>query len=94
MNNVVDGTGKFLVCESSGKRCYNGREAGRIINACKRHRNNDHLGRNKDLPRRKYFCKECGSWHLTKMPRFDRESRECFWEVRYYREMERGRKRG
>lgn len=79
---------RFLICESSGKRCYNERDAGRAINLCRRHRATDHLGR-KDIPKRKYFCRDCGTWHLTKQPLFDRESRECFWEAKFYREIKR-----
>ena len=47
-------------CESEGKICYTEREAGNAINSAKHHGN-----RAKKIPHRKYFCKECGCFHLT-----------------------------
>lgn len=75
-------------CEISGKRCYNEREAGNILNSLKHHRNSDHLGRNKDLPRRKYYCTDCGCYHLTKQPLYDKDSLHYAWEDRFYSEYE------
>lgn len=46
------------VCESTGKVCYSKREAG-IARARCRHSKRDRV------PRRIYFCKECGWYHLT-----------------------------
>ena len=59
--------GSFITCRGSGKVCYSGREAGETINFGKRHHRSDHLGRAKDYPRRKYYCKDCGYYHLTSM---------------------------
>lgn len=82
----------YELCPVSGKRCYSEREAGRIVNSCHRHRSNDHLDRNKDLPRRKYFCPDCGTWHLTHLAIYDKDSYGADWETRFYMEYERGKK--
>ena len=53
-----------LYCEVSGKRCYTEREAGETI----RYFKNNRVGwnnRGKHIPNRKYYCKECGFYHLT-----------------------------
>lgn len=75
-------------CPDCDKRCYSEREAGSILNSCKRHRNSDHCGRNKDLPRRKYWCSACGHYHLTHLPQYDRDSLNYAWENQFYREYE------
>lgn len=89
MNDFTETVEEIILCEATGKRCYNQREAGRILNLCKRHRSNDHLGRNKELPRRKYYCSDCGCYHLTKQPLYDRDSINHAWEIQFYREYER-----
>lgn len=55
----------YNYCFVCGKVCYSQREAGNIINSLKRHQSNDHRGRAKELPRRMYFCSDCGCYHLT-----------------------------
>ena len=51
---------KEIRCESEGKICYTEREAGNTLNGARHHGN-----RAKKIPKRKYFCKECGCFHLT-----------------------------
>ncbi|MBP5591466.1 hypothetical protein J6Y50_06410 [bacterium] len=47
-------------CEIEGKICYTEREANEAL------KNARHHGiRAKKTPKRKYFCKECGCFHLT-----------------------------
>ena len=50
-------------CKVSGKLCFTERAAGAVLNSFKHH----HSGRSKKnlIPRRKYFCKSCGFYHLT-----------------------------
>lgn len=75
----------FITCRGSGKVCYSGREAGEIINFGKRHHRSDHLGRAKDYPRRKYYCKDCGYYHLTSMKAKYSEKAKCGnWDENYY----------
>lgn len=55
-----------------GKVCYTEREAGNVINSAKKGRRgyrhggpvNVRSGR-KEIPKRKYFCRDCGMWHVT-----------------------------
>jgi|GEM_PF-3624019 hypothetical protein len=47
-------------CESEGKICYTEREANEALNSARHHGN-----RAKKTPKRKYFCKKCGYFHLT-----------------------------
>ena len=51
-------------CEKERKRCFSEREAGELLRYFK---NNKYKwnGRNKVIPCRKYYCKECGFYHLT-----------------------------
>lgn len=77
--------GSYVTCVESGKVCYSGREAGEIINSGKRHHRSDLCGRSKEFPRRKYFCKDCGYYHLTSMKAEYSESAKCGnWNENYY----------
>lgn len=57
---MKDSSGNDIVCESEGKICYTEREANETLNSARHHGN-----RSKKIPVRKYFCKECGYFHLT-----------------------------
>lgn len=79
----IDGTN--VTCDGCGKICYSSREAGEIINSSKRHHRNDHLGRSKKYPRRKYFCCECGYYHVTSMKAEFSEVSKCSnWNEHYF----------
>lgn len=78
-------------CSECDKRCYSEREAGSILNSCKRHRNSDHCGRNKELPRRKYWCNSCGHYHLTHYREWS--SVDCTKEDKFYMEYENKKRR-
>jgi len=65
MENIETHNTGHNTCEVTGKVCYSQRKAGEIINSLKKHRKSDHLGRNKNMPKRSYVCKGCGSYHLT-----------------------------
>ncbi len=93
--------GNYLTCAFTGKICYTEREAGIVINGCKKHvyLGNGRYGKNshgnsgtKAIPRRKYFCKDCGYFHLTHLPMYKRESLNYSWEAVFYREYERKHK--
>lgn len=92
--------GNYVICGFAGKICYTEREAGLVINGCKKHvhMGNHHWaksahGNSKSIPRRKYYCKECGYYHLTHMALYSIDSRNCSWEDVFYREYERKQKR-
>lgn len=59
--------GNYVMCSSAGKICYTERETGIVINGCKKHiymggrhwAKSSH-GHSKSIPRRKYYCKDCG----------------------------------
>ena len=65
MHSTFNDNGK---CEISGKRCYTEKEAGQVLN--KKHHKS---GGAKTIPKRKYFCHECGCWHLTHFATCKRE---------------------
>ena len=71
---MKDDFGKDIICESEGKICYTKREAGNTLNGARHHGN-----RAKKIPQRKYFCKECGCFHLT-----SQKSEECSCSKRNY----------
>ncbi len=92
--------GNYVTCGASGKICYTQREAGLVINGCKKHyymgyhkwAKGGH-GNSKAIPRRKYFCSECGYYHVTHTALFSADSRDYSWEEPFYRDYERNRKR-
>lgn len=49
-------------CMSTGKVCYSRRDAGVALARCKH-------SKSKRIPRRIYYCKECGWYHLTSLLR-------------------------
>ena len=56
------------ICGESGKVCYSKREAGSVVNAFKSRKHFRHCkkGRKGDnVPQRIYFCKYCGTYHVT-----------------------------
>ena len=91
--------GNYVMCSTAGKICYTEREAGSVINGCKKHIHvGSHQwvksahGNSKLIPRRKYYCKECGFFHLTHMALYSSDSRNCTWEEIFYREYEKKQK--
>ena len=74
-------------------------EAGLVINGCKRHvyvgngrfAKSAH-GNSKAIPRRKYYCKDCGFYHLTHLALYDFDSQNYAWEDAFYREFEKKNK--
>jgi hypothetical protein len=92
--------GNYVVCGFSGKICYTEREAGLVINGCKRHvyvgnrrwAKSAH-GNSKSIPRRKYYCKDCGFYHVTHLALYDVDSQNYAWEDVFYKEYERRQNR-
>lgn len=85
--------GLYITCENSGKVCYTEREAGTVINNSKKHvhAGNHHwikagYSNSKNIPRRKYYCKECGYYHVTHLPLYDFDSQDGIWEEAFYKE--------
>ena len=54
-----------IICFQERKICYTEREAGTIVNACKRHNYNSWGVGQKYKPMRKYYCKDCGFYHVS-----------------------------
>ena len=54
-----------IVCFKEDKICYTEREAGRIVNICRRHNYGRRGVGQKYKPMRKYYCKNCGFYHIT-----------------------------
>ncbi|MCR5764747.1 MAG: ABC transporter substrate-binding protein [Treponema sp.] len=62
---MKDVNGNSIICEESNKICYTQKEAGFIINSCRRHGYKSWGLEQKNKPMRKYFCNSCGFWHTT-----------------------------
>lgn len=64
----------FVRCSETGKRCYSEKEANIAISSAKKHYGKGTARKTKtgDIPRRKYYCKNCRSWHLTSKVTFDK----------------------
>ena len=56
---------KMILCNDSGKQCMSRRDAGILINRFRHH----HKVCGK-YPRRYYFCKSCGTYHVTSLKYF------------------------
>ena len=54
--------GDICMC---GKICLTQREAGEQLNRLKGHRTSSHIGRGNDKPKRSYYCRDCGFYHVT-----------------------------
>lgn len=50
-------------CKTTGKQCFTEREAGERLNFLKK--GWSRRGKKKQVPKRKYWCQECGYYHLT-----------------------------
>ena len=75
MQEIQGGEKRF--CETTGKICYSRREAGNILNYTKRNK----FGRN--IPKRCFFCEDCGTWHLTHLTRFgERKTKKKIRRIR------------
>lgn len=64
----------YLICSTSHKRCYQKKDAQYTVNlANKRH----WKCRPSKIPKRIYYCSDCGYYHLTKVSHYDgRKDRE------------------
>lgn len=82
-----------ITCVNTGKVCYTEREAGVVINNCRKHVHAgshrwikaDHSN-SKNIPRRKCYCKDCGYYHVTHKALYDFDSHNGLWEEDFYRE--------
>ncbi|MBQ0168008.1 MAG: hypothetical protein KBT02_12955, partial [Treponema sp.] len=68
--------GEKVLCIETGKICYTEREAGIVMNKARKHSyeghmktHKEHYANSKEIPRRKYWCKACGFYHVTHMSR-------------------------
>ena len=87
--------GTYVMCIFTGKICYTEREAGHVINSCKKHvylghgrcgKSSHGTGSSKAIPRRKYYCKDCGYYHVTHKALYDTDSLTRAWEDVFYNE--------
>ena len=58
----MQSAGVDIRCKDSGKVCLTVREAGVILNSFRRHHSKTRTGKR---PCRKYWCPNCGFYHLT-----------------------------
>lgn len=91
--------GEHVMCIFTGKICYTEREAGLVINGVKKHHHvgngkwiKSNHGNSKNIPRRKYYCKDCGFYHVTHLALYDYDSQNYAWEDAFYREFEKKNK--
>ncbi len=57
--------GNNVRCYAAGKVCYTAREAGTVINDARKHHYGNDDKRGKTIPKRKYYCPDCGYYHVT-----------------------------
>ena len=67
---MKDQNQKYIICEYENKICYTQREAGAIVNDCRRHGYRTWGVEHKNKPMRKYFCKECRFYHVSHLKSF------------------------
>lgn len=76
------------ICAVSGKICLSEREAGEVINNAKRHHDHRSYSNSTSIPRRKYFCKDCGAYHVTHFNKTKNMRTREILERKFYREYE------
>ena len=81
---MKDLDGKDIRCVFEGKVCYTEREAGIVMNNAKRHHYGIDDKRGKNIPKRKYFCKKCGFYHLTHYTYFGKTNKAKYYELKFY----------
>ena len=57
-------TEEYKKCSFEGKRCYSQKEANALVNMARKRHWTDKA---KYIPKRAYYCRKCGCYHLTKM---------------------------
>lgn len=82
---------KKTICLVSGKVCLSAREAGEIINNAKKHYSHRSFSNSPSIPRRKYFCKECGCYHVTHYLKAKNVKKERELETKFYNEYVEGK---
>ena len=65
-----------IICFQEHKICYTEREAGSIVNACKRHNYSNWGVGQKNKPMRKYYCKDCGFYHVSHLKSYVFEAKQ------------------
>mgnify|MGYP003291405048 CR=1 FL=1 len=65
MDSLIGDYGQERICRATGKIMLSKREAGNQLNNLKGHRTSSHIGRGTNKPKRSYFCKDCGAYHVT-----------------------------
>ena len=53
----------YEICKKTGKRCYSKVDAQYTVNQARRKHWRNSI---KNVPKRVYYCKACGAYHLTK----------------------------
>lgn len=81
---MKDKNGEFIYCEATNKICYTTKEAGAIINDCKKHSYKRWGNEPKNKPKRKYYCKDCGFFHVTHMKSYCKNAKEFKHDRIYY----------
>ena len=76
--------GNDIRCYAEGKICFTEREAGIAINNARRHHYGNDDKRGKNIPKRKYFCTECGFYHLTHYKYFVADNKINYNERKFY----------
>lgn len=73
-----------VICFQENKICYTEREAGKIVNGCKRHNYNSWGVQRKYKPMRKYFCRDCGFFHVSHLKSYASEAKQIKHRERYF----------
>jgi hypothetical protein len=60
IGTLIDAENNYQYC--NGKRCLTERQAGMALNGVSKCNHREH---HKKVPRRKYYCRACGFFHLT-----------------------------
>ena len=78
---------EYDICSKTGKRCYSKEDAQYTVNlARKKHWRNCAA----NIPKRVYYCKTCGAYHLTKeKAKYDNSKKRNALSVRYSNERRR-----
>jgi len=76
------------ICPVSGKICLSAREAGEVINNAKHHHEHRTYSNSTGIPKRKYYCRDCGTYHVTHFNKQKNEKARRTLENKFYKEYE------
>lgn len=88
MSELIGDFGQKRFCKASGKVCLTKREAGEQLGSMKKHLTTSYVGKSNNKPKRSYYCKDCGSYHVTHLGQKQKAKKPLKIVNKYYDELD------